>query len=202
MLLNIYRIFFKLVSRIRKIERDIRCNILIEELMSSSLYKFEVGDNFKMAPDLTINIDKGSKMLIGDNVTIWGRSIIQAKNGGILSIGNESRIGRDCNISAHKMISIGKNVLFSSYIWVTDHQHRFNLNEPVSFDDYDNLSPIEIKDGVMIGNKVTIMQGVTIGKNSVIGANSVVTQDIPDGCVAAGVPARVIKTAKNLEEPA
>ena len=44
------------------------------------------------------------------------------------------------------------------------------------------------------------MQGVTIGKNCVVGANSVVTKDIPDGCVAVGVPAKVIKTAKNIRE--
>ncbi len=44
------------------------------------------------------------------------------------------------------------------------------------------------------------MQGVTIGRNCVIGANSVVTKDIPDGCVAVGVPAKVIKTEKNTRD--
>ena len=38
------------------------------------------------------------------------------------------------------------------------------------------------------------MPGVSIGEGSVIGANAVVTHSIPDRCVAAGVPARVIKT--------
>ena len=39
------------------------------------------------------------------------------------------------------------------------------------------------------------MQGVTIGDGTVIGAGSVVTHDIPDNSVAAGNPARVIRTA-------
>ena len=37
------------------------------------------------------------------------------------------------------------------------------------------------------------MPGVHIGKGSIIAANSVVTHDIPPYCIAAGVPAKVIK---------
>lgn len=50
-----------------------------------------------------------------------------------------------------------------------------------------------------IGNNVTIYAGaviignVKVGNNVIIGANSVVTHDIPDGCVVAGVPAKIIK---------
>ena len=42
----------------------------------------------------------------------------------------------------------------------------------------------------------TIMPGVTIGKNCVIGAGAIVTRNIPDGSVAAGIPARVICTVE------
>jgi len=41
------------------------------------------------------------------------------------------------------------------------------------------------------------MPGVTIGKGAVIGAGSVVTKDIPDYCVAVGVPAKVIREFGN-----
>lgn len=47
---------------------------------------------------------------------------------------------------------------------------------------------------VWIGADVKILKGVTIGKNSIIGTSSVVTRDIPSGCVAAGIPARVIRS--------
>jgi acetyltransferase-like isoleucine patch superfamily enzyme len=53
-----------------------------------------------------------------------------------------------------------------------------------------------IKDNVWIGEGVAIMPGVTIGENSIIATNAVVTKDIPPNCVAAGVPAKVIKIIK------
>lgn len=44
-----------------------------------------------------------------------------------------------------------------------------------------------------IGGNVTILPGVTIGNNVVIAAGAVVTKDIPDNCVAGGIPARILK---------
>lgn len=50
-----------------------------------------------------------------------------------------------------------------------------------------------IGDYVYIGAGAVILGPVTIGSNVVIGANAVVVKDIPDGCVVAGVPARILK---------
>lgn len=51
---------------------------------------------------------------------------------------------------------------------------------------------IVIGDNVYIGMHTTITAGTTIGNNVIIGANSLVCKNIPDNCVAAGNPARVI----------
>ncbi|WP_199520746.1 DapH/DapD/GlmU-related protein [Pseudomonas lactis] len=51
-----------------------------------------------------------------------------------------------------------------------------------------------IEDDVWIGEKVAILKGVTVGKGSVIGAGAVVTKDVPPYSVAAGIPARILKT--------
>ena len=53
---------------------------------------------------------------------------------------------------------------------------------------------IEIGDNVFIGSGTYITYNVKIGSNVIIGACSFVNRDIPDNCVVAGVPARVIKT--------
>ena len=49
-----------------------------------------------------------------------------------------------------------------------------------------------------IGTGARLLGPIRVGKNCYIGANAVVLDDIPDNCVAVGVPARVIKTNINI----
>ena len=53
--------------------------------------------------------------------------------------------------------------------------------------------PITVGDDVWIGGNCVITGGVTIGNNVVVAAGAVVNKDVPDNCVVAGVPAKVIK---------
>ena len=60
--------------------------------------------------------------------------------------------------------------------------------------------PIHIGSDVWIGARSVILPGVTIGNNVVIAAGSVVTKDIPDNCLAGGVPAKKIRDLENDTE--
>lgn len=60
--------------------------------------------------------------------------------------------------------------------------------------DLEWTAPITIGNDVYLGVRTLIMPGVHIGNRVIIGAGSIVTRDIPDNSVAAGVPAKVIKT--------
>lgn len=86
-------------------------------------------------------------------------------------------IGDDC--------FIGPNVSIYTACHSTDPAERNSRREWAE--------PVRIGDNVWIGGSVTILPGVTIGSNVTIGAGSVVTRDIPDGVVAVGNPARVIR---------
>ena len=59
---------------------------------------------------------------------------------------------------------------------------------------------VVIGDNVFIGMKSTILKGVHIGNNVIIGANSLVNKDIPDNCVAAGNPCKVIIELEEYHE--
>ena len=52
---------------------------------------------------------------------------------------------------------------------------------------------IHIKKNAWIGARVSILPGVTIGENAIVGTGAVVTKDVPDNCMAVGVPAKVVK---------
>jgi maltose O-acetyltransferase len=56
------------------------------------------------------------------------------------------------------------------------------------------VKPVVIGTNVWLGSRVMVLKGVTIGDNSVIGAMSLVVKDIPANCIAAGMPAKVIRT--------
>ena len=60
--------------------------------------------------------------------------------------------------------------------------------------DADLFGPIRVGNNVLIGANSLILPRVTIGNNVIIGCGAIVTKNIPDNCVAAGVPARVIET--------
>lgn len=56
----------------------------------------------------------------------------------------------------------------------------------------------KIGNNVILFSGARVIGGVTIGDNCVIGAGAVVTKDVPSGCVAAGLPAKVV--SQNGEE--
>ncbi len=151
--------------------------------------------------ELPIKIWGESRIEIGSEVFIGPQSWIQVLtregNDGstAISIGDRTSIAGLCTISAAEQIVIEQNVIIARHVHITDHSHAFESTlHPIMDQGIDNIAPVRICEGAWIGHGVVVCPGVTIGRNAVIGANSVVRQDVPDFSVAAGVPARVIRT--------
>lgn len=112
-------------------------------------------------------------------------------------MGDHAELGNHSVISAYHAVEIANGVLTGSHVYIADHNHRYN-------DPYQHIylqgvecsddSRVSIGEGTWIGTNAVIVGNISIGKQCVIGANSVVTHDIPDYSVAAGIPAKVIKT--------
>lgn len=88
-------------------------------------------------------------------------------------------------------VKIGDNVMLAPNVSIYTAGHPVHPDSRNS--GYEYGIPITIGNNVWIGGSVVINPGVTIGNNAVIGSGSVVTKDIPDNCIAAGNPARVIR---------
>lgn len=87
------------------------------------------------------------------------------------------------------MITIGDNVTLSAGVVIVGHDASTKRELG-----YTILAPVHIGDNVFIGRNAIILPGVSIGNNVIIGAGSVVKNSIPEGCVAAGNPAKVIRS--------
>lgn len=55
------------------------------------------------------------------------------------------------------------------------------------------FAPVSIGDGADLGMNAVVLPGVTVGRGVQVGAGAVVTEDLPDFCVAVGVPAKVVR---------
>lgn len=112
-------------------------------------------------------------------------------HGSGITIGEHTFLNYNCTILDGAYVRIGHHVLIGPNCQLYTPQHPMNylerrLPQETSY-------PISIGDDTWLGGGVIVCPGVTIGKRCIIGAGSVVTTDIPDDCMAAGVPAKVKK---------
>jgi acetyltransferase-like isoleucine patch superfamily enzyme len=106
-------------------------------------------------------------------------------------IGDYCLIAPGVRISAAKSIRIGDNCMLAANVIISDSDWHGIYNRVRPFR---CTKPVSIENNVWLGERVIVNKGVTIGENSVIGAGAIVTKNIPANSVAAGNPARVIKT--------
>lgn len=146
---------------------------------------FSTGENFLFLSGATYNplttnahgcifIMDNAVLEIGKNVGMSGTTIWVAK---YIKIGNNVKIGGGTTLidtDAHSLSFKDRRNEIS------DVKNRIDKE-------------IIIEDDVLIGANVIILKGVHIGARSIIGAGSVVTKDVPEDCIVAGNPAKVIK---------
>jgi maltose O-acetyltransferase len=133
-------------------------------------------------------------MIIGDRVRLTSTLApleLVASEGGTLEICAGTYINYGASISASLLVRIGPRCSLGTHVILMDSD--FHQVEPERRNELPEAAPVILQENVWLGARVIVLKGVTIGADSVIGAGSVVTHDIPPRCVAAGVPARVIR---------
>ena len=166
----------------------------------------EVGENSSFHYPLRLQGGGSRRIHIGDRTSIQAYSVLGAweRYGQDehyepeIIIGNDCNIGEFCHITAINKITIGDGLLTGRFVYIGDNAHGgLSLEEadtPPARRHLTSKGEIKIGRNVWIGDKVSIFGGVTIGDNVIIGANSIVTHDIPSNSMAAGAPAKVVKS--------
>ena len=97
--------------------------------------------------------------------------------------------------SLETSITIEDNVMMGCGVHIYINNHKFDqMDIPLIDQGYYPDEAVILKNGCWIGANSILLPGVIIGKNSVVGAGSIVTKSVPDGVVAVGNPAKVIRS--------
>ena len=98
------------------------------------------------------------------------------------------------------LINIGDDVVIARGVTVLTHGYDWCVLAGMHDTVLGSAGEVCIGNNVFIGMNTMIMKGVHIGNNVIIGANSMVNKDVPDNCVAAGNPAKVLMTVDEYYE--
>jgi acetyltransferase-like isoleucine patch superfamily enzyme len=140
-------------------------------------------------------IEIGAGTMIGSHVTLSAGMVPGQDLGAqpVVRIGNGCVIGRGSHIVAHCSIVIGDDVFTGPNVYITDQNHGYADPDVPIGRQWPVNDTVTIGRGSWLGAGAIILPGASIGRNVVVAAGSVVRGRIPDLCVVAGVPAKVVR---------
>lgn len=166
------------------IDFDITSRIIVKKGCFYFNEKWTKNDPYKSL----LFLDKDAKIYVEDSFKIYSGSKVYVNKNAVLKLGS-GYVNNNLNLSCFERIEIGNDVAISENVSIRDSD-----NHEIVTSSRKMTMPIIIGNHVWIGMNVVILKGVKIGDGAIIAAGSVVNRDIPSKCLAAGIPAKVIKT--------
>jgi acetyltransferase-like isoleucine patch superfamily enzyme len=161
--------------------------------------KIRLGDGV-VVDDLVVLDAKGAGntgITVGKGVFLGRGTVLSCKDGDIV-LGDHVNIGFFSEIFSGSKVEVGSHGLFAAQTYLVGGGHAFDGSAPVLRQDRKSLG-IRLGENVWLGTGAKVLDGVTIGNDVVVGAGAVVNASLPDGAVAAGVPAKILRTRGGTE---
>jgi acetyltransferase-like isoleucine patch superfamily enzyme len=158
-------------------------------------HKVRLGDGVTL-DDLVVLDAKGSSnrgIEVGRGAFLGRGTILSCKDGDI-TLGDHANLGFHCEIFSGSTVTVGAHALFAAQVYLVGGGHAFEASEAAVIDQPRTSHGILLGENVWLGTGAKVLDGVRIGKDVVVGAGAVVNADLPDGAIAAGVPARVLRS--------
>lgn len=162
-------------------------------------HKVRLGDGVTV-DDLVVLDAKGSTnrgIDVGHGAFLGRGTILSCKDGDI-TLGDHANLGFHCEVFSGSTVTVGRHALFAAQAYLVGGGHEFEARDAAVIDQPRTSRGIVLGDNVWLGAGAKVLDGVRIGSDVVVGANAVVTSDLPDGAIAAGVPARVLRSRTGL----
>lgn len=130
----------------------------------------------------------GDRLVTGHRVTVRENTVA----GENLQIGTLCDIQGDCTIGNfvrfHSNVHIGKMSTIGNFVWIFPYAVLTNDPTPPS----ETVLGVTLGDFSIVATMAVILPGVNVGEHALVAASACVGNDVPQYCVAAGVPAKVI----------
>lgn len=169
--------------------------------------RVRIGDEAQLG---MLSIIQGRTLCIGPRVRIGMLTIIdcpiveigegtrinnQVVVGGMLTPDSAFRMGRNCILMEWSFVNTTQPVTIGDDVGIGGHCLFFTHGMwPNTFEGFPSkYAPIRIEDQAWLAWRVAVLPGVTIGRRSIISSDACVVKDIPQGALAAGVPAKVLQ---------
>tara|TARA_R110000765_G_scaffold12488_1_gene38463 strand:- start:84 stop:941 length:858 start_codon:yes stop_codon:yes gene_type:complete len=177
-------------SMIKAEYKNIHDSVVIGENVSIECEKVTVGKYSRIGNNVKIKCKEliiGNHFYAADNVEI-GRGGCTGPNS-VVKIGNGVGIFENVIINPSESVEIGDNCGIGAEVMIWTHGAWLDITKgfPSEF------GPVKIGDNVWLPARSIVLPNVVVGNNVVIGTNSLVNKSLPDGCLAAGIPCKVIR---------
>lgn len=157
-------------------------------------HKVRLGDGVTV-DDLVVLDAKGTSntgIEIGRGGFLGRGTILSCKDGDIV-LGDHANLGFHCEVFSGSSVRVGAHALFAAQVYLVGGGHEFEVQGAAVIDQPRTSRGIVLGDNVWLGTGAKVLDGIRIGSHAVVGAGAVVTGDLPEGAIAAGVPARVLR---------
>lgn len=201
---RMYQLLFQLRGAALQVAGDLR-----RVLWDTPLFRSQLND-----PPREMMIYGGIPQILGPVIiTIGERCRISAQTtiSGRAASASTPRLvmGRNCDVGWQTTIAVGTDVLIGNNVRIAGraflagypgHPLDARARAEGSPDLASQCGAIVIEDDVWLATNVTVSAGVTIGKGTIVASGSVVTKDLPPFVLAAGVPAKPVRSLDNKSE--
>jgi acetyltransferase-like isoleucine patch superfamily enzyme len=157
--------------------------------------KIRIGDNVVIDDNCLLDAkgETNSGITIGSGAFIGRNTILSCKNGDI-ELGARANLGFNCEVFSASRVVLGDDALLAAYCYIVGGDHDYSdTSKPVLAQGRVSAG-VTLGEAVWMGSGAKVLDGVHVGRHAIIGASAVVREDVPDYCVAVGVPARVVAT--------
>ena len=167
-----------------------------------------LGEDCRVDPTVTVMRwgERSEAVRLGDRVSIYAyvRLVlgdVEADPNVGLHVGSGTIINVGAYLSGEGGLSIGKDVLIGADAKLLSAGHEIDGGDEIIARNRITRARIVVEDGAWIGAGAIVLEGVRVGRGSVVAAGAVVRTDVPDGMIAAGVPARIVRARRQSPAP-